>query len=262
MTTSDLEAWRNYRQTRDPAVRDALIEKHLVLVKYAAARIAGRLPAHFRLDDLYSAGLVGFLGAVEDYDPERNVEFAAYAAPRIRGAILDDLRRLDCVPRRVRRLSREATRALATLTNSLGRQPTDEEIAAEMGIELAAYERLLNEGVTLLSLDGMSSDDDKAPIDVLEDPDAPDPVAMLEAGERRKLLARFVDKLPDRERQVLALYYHEELTMHEIGTVLGVTESRVSQIHSSAILRLQAALRRERVGTRTLAGAERRLRVG
>jgi len=131
-----------------------------------------------------------------------------------------------------------------------------------MGIELAAYERLLNEGVTLLSLDGMSSDDDKAPIDVLEDPDAPDPVAMLEAGERRALLARFVDKLPDRERQVLALYYHEELTMHEIGTVLGVTESRVSQIHSSAILRLQAALRRERVGARTLAGAERRLRVG
>jgi len=147
MTTADLEAWRNYRQTRDPAVRDALIEKHLVLVKYAAARIAGRLPAHFRLDDLYSAGLVGFLGAVEDYDPERNVEFAAYAAPRIRGAILDDLRRLDCVPRRVRRLSREATRALATLTNRLGRQPTDEEIAAEMGIELAAYERLLNEGI-------------------------------------------------------------------------------------------------------------------
>ena len=262
MTTADLETWRTYRETRDPGLRDALIEKHLVLVKYAAARIAGRLPGHFRLDDLYSAGLVGFLGAVEDYDPERNVEFAAYAAPRIRGAILDDLRRLDCVPRRVRRLAREASRAVATLTNQLGRQPTDEEIAAEMGIELKQYERLLNEGVTLLSLDGMAGDDEKAPIDVLEDPEAPDPFATLEAGERRALLGRFVDKLPDRERQVLALYYHEELTMHEIGTVLGVTESRVSQIHSSAILRLQGALRRERMGSRALTSNERRARVG
>jgi RNA polymerase sigma factor for flagellar operon FliA len=108
----------------------------------------------------------------------------------------------------------------------------------------------------------MAGDDDKAPIDVLEDPDAPDPFVMLEAGERRALLGRFVDRLPERERQVLALYYHEELTMNEIGSVLGVTESRVSQIHSSAILRLQAALRRERLGARALASSERRTRAG
>jgi RNA polymerase sigma factor for flagellar operon FliA len=244
--SEEIELWREYRRTRATGLRDQLIEKHLVLVKYAAARVAGRLPGHFRLDDLYSAGLVGFLAAVEDFDPERNVEFGAYASQRIRGAILDELRRLDCVPRRVRRLAREAAHAIGVLTQRLGRQPLDEEIAAEMKIEVAVYRRLLTEGVTLLSLDAdPSGEQSGAPVDSIEDPSVPDPFATLEARERQALVARFIEKLPERERQVLALYYHEELTMHEVGTILGITESRVSQIHSSAILRLQAAVRRE-----------------
>ena len=244
--TDDAATWREYRRSRDPGLRDTLIEKHLVLVKFAAARVAGRLPGHFRLDDLYSAGLVGFLAAIEDYDPERNVEFGAYAGQRIRGAILDELRRLDVVPRRVRRLGREAAHAIGVLTQRLGRPPLDDEIAAEMGLEPAVYQRLLTEGVTLLSLDaGAAGEQGGAPIDSIEDQAVPDPFATLEAKERRALIGKFIDRLPERERQVLALYYHEELTMHEIGTVLGITESRVSQIHSSAILRLQAAVKRE-----------------
>jgi RNA polymerase sigma factor FliA len=244
--SDDINDWREYRRTREPALRDRLIEKHLVLVKYAAARVAGRLPGHFRLDDLYSAGLVGFLAAVEDFDPERNVEFGAYASQRIRGAILDELRRLDVVPRRVRRLGREAARAIGVLTQRLGRQPLDEEIAGEMGIEVTVYRRLLTEGVTLLSLDAdVSGEQGGAPVDAIEDPSVPDPFATLEAKERQAVVARFVERLPERERQVLALYYHEELTMQEVGSVLGITESRVSQIHSSAILRLQAAVRRD-----------------
>lgn len=242
----DADLWRDYRRSRDPALRDTLIEKHLVLVKFAAARVAGRLPGHFRLDDLYSAGLVGFLGAVEDYDPERNVEFAAYAGQRIRGAIIDELRRLDVVPRRVRRLGREAAHAIGVLTQRLGRPPLDDEIADEMGLEPAVYQRFLTEGVTLLSLDaGTTGEQGGAPVDSIEDVGAPDPFATLEAKEQRAMVARFIDRLAERERQVLALYYHEELTMHEVGAVLGITESRVSQIHSSAILRLQAAIRRE-----------------
>jgi len=255
---ADLQAWREYRRTREPALRDQLVEKHLVLVKYAAARVAGRLPGHFRLDDLYSAGLVGFLAAVEDFDPDRNVEFGAYASQRIRGAIIDELRRLDVVPRRVRRLAREAAHAIGVLTQRLGRQPLDDEIAAEMGIELAVYRRLLTEGVTLLSLDAdVGGEHGGAPVDAIEDPSVPDPFAMLEGKERRALLARFVDKLPEREQQVLALYYHEELTMHEVGAILGITESRVSQIHSSAILRLQAAVRREQTATTVSRGGAR-----
>ena len=248
--SEDIQAWREYRRTRDPELRDQLVERNLVLVKYAAARVAGRLPGHFRLDDLYSAGLVGFLAAIEDFDPDRNVEFGAYASQRIRGAIIDELRRLDVVPRRVRRLAREAAHAIGVLTQRLGRQPYEEEIAAEMKIDVSVYQRLLTEGVTLLSLDAdVGGEHSAAPVDAIEDPSVPDPFVTLEGKERRAVLARFLEKLPEREQQVLALYYHEELTMHEVGAILGITESRVSQIHSSAILRLQAVVRREQTAS-------------
>jgi RNA polymerase sigma factor for flagellar operon FliA len=248
---SDLELWRAYRESRDPGLRDRLIDQHLIVVKHVAARIAGRLPSHLRLDDLYSAGLLGFLDAVEDYDPARGVEFDAYAKPRIRGAIFDELRRLDCVPRRVRRRIRDAERAIAVLRQRLDREPTDEDIAAEMGIDVDGYHRLLGEGVTLLSLDAPSTrqnGEGLAPIDALPDPTNTDPLLTLETGERRRLLASMIERLPDRERTALALYYYEELTMQEVGKAMGVTESRVSQLHSSAVLRLRVALRRQRLG--------------
>jgi RNA polymerase sigma factor for flagellar operon FliA len=246
--TEDRALFVEYRRTRSTEVREPLVERHLPLVKYAAAWVAGRLPSHLRLDDLYSAGMLGFLDALEHYDPDRGVPFAAYASPRIRGAILDELRRVDCVPRRVRRKLRDAERAMEALARELDRPPTDEEMAARLGVEVADYRRLLGEGVTLVSLDGATRDDERGVIlEALVDGSLPSPLGALEAREQRRWLGRLIDGLPERERQVLALYYYEELTMQDIGAVLGVTESRVSQIHSAAVLRLRAALRRQRL---------------
>jgi RNA polymerase sigma factor for flagellar operon FliA len=228
--SDDLELFREYRRTNAAELRDRLVEQHLGLVKYAAAWVAGRLPSHLRMDDLYSAGMLGFLDAITHYDPDRGVPFGAYAGPRIRGAILDELRRLDCVPRRTRRKLREVQRAVEGLTQELDREPTDDEIAGRLGVTVADYHRLPR-GVTL---------------DVLADGSLPSPLRMLEDGEQRRMLGRLIERLPERERQVLALYYYEELTMQDIGRVLGVTESRVSQIHSGAMLRLRTAMKRER----------------
>jgi RNA polymerase sigma factor for flagellar operon FliA len=249
--SQDAELWRAYRATRDPRLRDRLVEQHLAVVKYTAAWVAGRLPSHLHLDDLYSAGMLGFLGAIEDYDPERSVEFATYARPRIRGAIFDELRRLDCVPRRVRQQLREVQQVSEHLRHRFDRDPTEDEIAAELGIDVSEYHRLLGEGVTLLSLDADSSAAEGAR--TLGDAAARGPLDAAEADERRAALGRLIDTLPPRDRQVLALYYYEELTMQEIGDVLGVTESRVSQIHSSAILKLRATLHRRRARHATLA---------
>ena len=253
MTTSP-ETWRTYRRTKDRALRDEIVEADLALVKRAAARIASRLPKHLRLDDLYSAGLVGYLAAVEDYDPERGVAFAAYAVHRVRGAIFDELRRLDWVPRGVRDRIRHTERAIATLYQRLDRQPTDEEIARELGVDVEAYRSGLADGVTLVSLSATAAPDGEgaALVDYVRDTQAADPMRAIAEVERRGVLGRLVDTLPPRERQVLALYYHEELTMREVGTVLGVTESRVSQLHSSAVHRLTVLLRRRRLGASDL----------
>jgi RNA polymerase sigma factor for flagellar operon FliA len=256
------ELWRAYRRTRDPRLREALVERHLGLVKGVVARLAGRLPSHLAADDLYSAGLLGFLAALDDYDPDRGVEFATYAAPRIRGAVFDELRRLDWVPRGVRKLLRRAERAMEVLAQQLGRAPTEEEVARELGLEVEAFQRFLGDGITLVSLQsgGPTGRDGPGRLDQVEDADTPDPFDALADKERRELLAELIDTLPPRERQVLALYYCEELTMQEVGRIMGVTESRVSQIHATAILRLRAALRR-RPGPRALRGgrsAERR----
>ncbi|HTY79022.1 MAG TPA: FliA/WhiG family RNA polymerase sigma factor [Candidatus Bathyarchaeia archaeon] len=248
--TSSLELWRAYRRSKDPALRERLVEADLALVKYLAARIASRLPKHLRLDDLFSAGLIGFLAAVDDYDPERGVSFSSYASHRIRGAIFDELRRLDWVPRATRERMRDAQRAIDTLSGRLDRPPTDQEVARELGMATEAYRASLGEGITLVSLSAAGAPGAGEPslMDSVEDATSPDPFLALAEEERRAMLGRLIDGLPDRERQVLALYYYEELTMREIGTVLGVTESRVSQLHASAVLRLRVMLRRQRIG--------------
>ena len=253
--TDNIELWRVYRRTKDPAIRDRLVENDLALVKYVAARIASRLPKHLRLDDLYSAGLLGYLAAVEQYDPERGVAFTAYASHRVRGAIFDELRRLDWVPRGVRERMRQTERAIETLCQRLDRHPTDEEIARELGVGVETYRSSLADGVTLVSLSASTSGDGEGPgrSDDVRDTQAADPLQSLAEQERRQVLGKLIDGLPERERQVLALYYYEELTMREIGTVLGVTESRVSQLHSSAMQRLNVRLPRRRMGLGELA---------
>jgi RNA polymerase sigma factor for flagellar operon FliA len=259
--SDDLEVWRSWRRTRSPAVRDRLVERHLLLVKVAARRLAGRLPRHLHVDDLYSAGLLGLLGAIDDYDPDVGVAFTVYAGPRIRGAMVDELRRLDVLPRAVRRRIRDIERAIDVVSGRLDRPPTDQEIAAELAIDVAAYHQFLADCVTVVSLDAATTPAAGEPLE-LEDTGTPGPLTALDLTERQRQLGRLVDTLPERERTVLALYYRDELTMREVGEVLGVTESRVSQLHSSAILRLRAALRRQRAVGRDLVATIARAAAG
>jgi RNA polymerase sigma factor for flagellar operon FliA len=241
--------WREFRATGDPAIRDRLIVTYAPLVKYVAGRLGSGLPAHVDDEDLVSYGLLGLIGAIERYDPDRDVKFETYAIARIRGAIIDELRALDWVPRSVRSRARDIERAIAELEGKLGRAPTDDEIAQKLGVS----EEELNESLSEISRSSIAaldelwtisgtSGDQVALIDTIEDPEAPDPQGSLSQTELREAIADAIARLPEREKLVVTLYYYEELTLREIGEVLGVTESRVSQLHTKAVLRLKARL--------------------
>jgi len=241
--------WRSYRSNADPAIRDRLIVTYAPLVKYVAGRLGSGLPAHVDDEDLVSYGLLGLIGAIERYDPERDVKFETYAIARIRGAIIDELRALDWVPRSVRSRARDIERAIGELEAKLGRVPTDEEIATKLGLTQEELDESLSEisRSSIAALDELwtisgSGGDQVALIDTIEDTDAPDPQGALSQTELREAIADAIARLPEREKLVVTLYYYEELTLREIGEVLGVTESRVSQLHTKAILRLKARL--------------------
>jgi RNA polymerase sigma factor for flagellar operon FliA len=241
--------WREYRANGNPAIRDRLIVTYAPLVKYVAGRLGSGLPAHVDDEDLVSYGLLGLIGAIERYDPERDVKFETYAIARIRGAIIDELRALDWVPRSVRSRARDIERAIAELEAKFARVPTDEEIAGKLGLTTEELDESLSEigRSSIAALDELwtisgSSGDQVALIDTIEDPDAPDPQGSLSQTELREAIADSIARLPEREKLVVTLYYYEELTLREIGEVLGVTESRVSQLHTKAILRLKARL--------------------
>ena len=249
--------WRRFRASRDPDVRDALIRETIGLVRKVAGRLALRLPPHVETDDLESAGIPGLLAAIESYDPDKDVEFATYAQIRIRGAILDELRSMDSLPRSLREKARRIDRATTLLEQRLLRTPADHEVAAYLGMDLDAYHRVDYElrGGLQLSLDGGwpgGGDDDEGEPPVLAEQRTPDPGQALALKERQALLGAVIDELPANERTVLSLYYHEELTMKEIAAVLEVSESRVSQIHSAAILRIRARLQRRNLGAADL----------
>jgi RNA polymerase sigma factor FliA len=242
--------WRSYRsRPGDKALRDRLILTYAPLVKYVAGRLGSGLPAHVDEEDLVSYGLLGLIGAIERYDPERDVKFETYAITRIKGAIIDELRSLDWVPRSVRARAREIERAIAALEAKLHRPPSDEEIAGQVGITVEELEDSLTDisRSSIAALDelwtvGGSGCDQVALIDTIEDADAPAPDSALAATELKEALGEAITRLPEREKLVVTLYYYEELTLREIGEVLGVTESRVSQLHTKAILRLKARL--------------------
>jgi RNA polymerase sigma factor for flagellar operon FliA len=224
--------------------RDALLEAHLPQVKYIAERLAAKLPPSVDRDDLIGAGVLGLLDAVDKYDPSRGVLFKTYAEMRVRGAMLDSLRDLDWAPRSMRQRAREVEAASREIEQRLGRVAEEEEVAAALSLSVGEFHTLLQElrGLNVTGLDG--EDEDETGVrarQVLDDP-ARTPLALYEGNEVRDRLASAVDRLPERERQIVALYYVEELTMKEIGAVLGVTESRVSQIHTQAVIRLRAAL--------------------
>src|ERR671919_508186 len=204
-----LALWQQFKRTGDRALRDRLILTYAPLVKYVAGRLGSGLPAHVEEGDLVSYGLLGLIGAIERFDPDRDIKFETYAIARIKGSIIDELRSMDWVPRSVRARARDIERTIAQLEAKLGRAPTDEDIAR---------------------------------IDTIEDPQAAEPQAAMAHTELREALGEAIARLPEREKLVVTLYYYEELTLREIGEVLGVTESRVSQLHTKAILRLKARL--------------------
>jgi RNA polymerase sigma factor for flagellar operon FliA len=247
--TGDTSAlWQEYRRTRDRDVRDRLILTYAPLVKFVAGRLGASLPSHVDEQDLASYGLLGLIGAIERFDPGREIKFETYAISRIKGAIIDELRSLDWVPRSVRTRAREIERAIAELERRLMRAPTDEEIAAKIGISEDELEESLSEisRTSIAALDELwtpsAGGDQIALIDTIEDTSGPDPEHSLQQTELKEALGEAIARLPEREKLVVTLYYYEELTLREIGEVLGVTESRVSQLHTKAVLRLKARL--------------------
>ncbi len=240
--------WLEYRRTQDKALRERLILTYAPLVKYVAGRIGSGLPAHVDEGDLVSYGLLGLIGAIERYDPDRDIKFETYAIARIKGAIIDELRALDWVPRSVRSRAREIERAITELEAKLGTAPDDEQIAAKIGISVSELEESLSDIArsSIAALDELWSvsgeGDQISLLDTIEDTSGPRPADALDETELRETLADAIARLPEREKLVVTLYYYEELPLREIGEVLGVTESRVSQLHTKAILRLKARL--------------------
>jgi RNA polymerase sigma factor for flagellar operon FliA len=227
------------------AEQEKLMIENLPIVRFIARRIHERLPQHVPIEDLYSAGVVGLLDAFSKFDPAKQVQFRSYAQFRIRGAILDNLRTLDWSPRELRRKGRAIEQAIQTLTAQYGRAPHDLEIAAQLHIDLAAYQQLLGElkGLEIGTLHSERSED-SGEEELVYLPNRPedDPLFRFLHSELRERLTEAISDLPERERLVMTLYYYEETTMKEIGLILGVVESRISQIHASAVLHLRARL--------------------
>ena len=229
-----------------PMEREALILESLSLVRNIAYRVAKRLPSSVEINDLVNAGVLGLLDAVDKFDPDRGVRFNSYAELRIRGAIIDSLRDLDWAPRSLRKKSRELERVYGALEVKLGRPATDEEVCAALGETLDAFHALIDQlnGLTIGSFEAATNPvTGERVIDYYPD-DTDDPYTQLAAEEVVEVLAKAIDSLPEKERLVISLYYFEELTMKEVGALLGVNESRVSQLHSRATLRLRGKLRR------------------
>ena len=244
---SDL--WVTYKETGDRAIRERLILHYAPLVKYVAGRVGVGLPSSVDPADLVSNGMFGLIDAIEKYQPDRAIKFETYAVSRIRGAIIDELRSYDWVPRSVRQKARDVERAYQRLQLDLGRTPTDEEVADELDITVKALRQIFRQVSyvhvaaldELLSIGGDKSDRVSLG-DTIADDRADDPVALFETEETKEILGVAVSGLPEREKIVISLYYYEGMTLNEIGQVLGVTESRACQLHTKAVMQLRAQL--------------------
>lgn len=231
------------------AAEDELVQQHLPLVKTVVGRLVLSLPSHVDVQDLYSSGLVGLLNAVRNYDPQGGSSFESYARVRIRGAIFDELRRLDWVPRSVHSKARKVQFVIQRLEQERGEMPTNAEVAKAMSMTLEEYEELLEEikPATFVCLDSTQSiegDDDNSRYESIADESQPDPVDMAVRRELAQVIAERLEQLPEMQRKVIALYYFEDLRLREIAEVFGVTESRICQIHSQAILAIKSYLRK------------------
>ena len=242
------ELWKTYRKTKDPSIRNRLIKQYLPLVKYVAGKLAVGMPQNVEFDDLVSYGVIGLFDAIDKYDPGKHVKFKTYAVTRVRGAIFDQLRQLDWVPRSIRQKTRELEDTVRRLEAQLGRAATDQEIARELGVTEKEFEKLILKisGTTVLSLNDVwysGDENDRMSIgDSIESPQSRNPDAIVEKQEVKRVIVEAINELPDKEKKVLVLYYYEDLTLKEIGAVLGVTELRISQLHTKAIMRLRGRL--------------------
>jgi len=246
----DLEPlWKEYKEHGSFVARDKLLAEYTPIVRYTAQRMAINLPRSVQLGDLIGAGVMGLIKAVESFDTARDVKFETYATHKIRGAILDDLREQDWIPRSIRQKSRAIKNAYVELEREFGRTPYDNEVAEHLNLKMSEFDDLLSEvtPMTIISLNEIITDDDSelremSVIDTLEDKSVVNPLDRLNTEEIKKILTDALLALPENERQVVALYHYEEMTLKEIGVAMNLTEGRVSQIHSKAMLKLKAKL--------------------
>ena len=245
--------WKEFKETGDPQLRERLILHYSPLVKYVAGRVGVGLPPNIEQADLVSYGIFGLIDAIVKFDITRAIKFETYAISRIKGAIIDELRAIDWIPRSVRYKAREVEKAYAALESRLHRTPTEPEVAEELGISLDELHAIFSQVsfVNVIALDellnvGGERGDKLSLVDTLEDTKAEDPVQAFETEETKYLLARAINTLPEREKIVVTLYYYEGLTLAEIGQVLGVTESRICQMHTKAVLQLRGKLADQR----------------
>jgi RNA polymerase sigma factor for flagellar operon FliA len=248
MSNDAKDIWKMYHETGKTEYRDELIVQYLYLVKWVVGRVGSGLPPHVKLDDLYSSGVTGLVRAVEKYDASRNRKFESYAVLLIKGAIIDEMRELDWIPRSIHQKANQIASTQQKLQQELGRDPTDEELSSRMGINADELGELLTRvrPAILVSLNGEVSNADEESTQLCEriaDVRAETSFEIAERNEYAQLLADAIDTLPDQERRVLTLYYYEELMLKEIGKIMGVSESRVSQIHSKALIKLRTRLR-------------------
>ncbi len=249
---NEKDLWLEYRKTKNAEIREYFVIKYSPLVKYVAGKVAIGMPQQVEFDDLVSYGSFGLLDAIEKYEPERDIKFKTYAMTRIRGSIFDELRNIDWVPRTLRQKAKQLEEAIITLENRLGHSVDDEEIAKEMGLSNQELQELFSKisGASVISLNDVwynGDDNDQISfIDTIESPESLNPENIIEKEEIRSVIVEAIKQLPEKEKKVIVLYYYEDLTLKEIGEVLEVTESRVSQLHTKAILRLRGKLIRMR----------------
>jgi len=242
------DLWQEYRNSADQTIRDAIVKQYAPLVKYVAGKVSVGMPQNVDFDDLVGFGIFGLFDAIEKFDPDKHVKFKTYAVTRIRGAIFDELRTIDWVPRSVRQKTREIDETVQHLEAKLGRSASDGEVAGEMGMSLEQYNQMMLKvsGTSMLSLNDVwytGEDNDKISIaENIESPDSLRPDAIAEKDELRRVIVDAINEIPEKEKKVLVLYYYEDLTLKEIGKVLDVTESRISQLHTKAISRLKTKL--------------------
>lgn len=243
------QLWKQYTQTRDPALKDELIVQYAYLIKYVAGRLSIYFGSNVEFDDLVGYGAFGLIDAIEKFDISKGVKFETYASFRIRGSIIDSIRDLDWVPRSLRQKNKELEKVYVEVENEVGHSATDKEVADKMGISMEDFYKLLNDVnvSSMMSLEEFMEQNYERGLEIISDNTDDKPEAALENVEIKEVLIDAIDKLPEKEKSVITFYYFEELTLKEISAIMNVTESRISQLHTKALLRMRGKLFRHRI---------------